>query len=81
MNIIDRPIIKLDAFIFLIIFDTTSKNMRTKELNHKQQPSLKKVEDQVAFHPDGTPMTREEYKIALKTAEEQIKKGVFVSDI
>jgi hypothetical protein len=53
--------------------------MRTKELNDKRQSSLNKAEDQVAFHPDGTPMTRKEYKIALEIAEEQIKNGDFVS--
>ncbi len=35
--------------------------------------------DQVAFHPDGSPMTRKEYKIALDTAETQIEKGDFIS--
>lgn len=53
--------------------------MRIKELNDKGKSSLNKEEDQVAFHPDGTPMTRKEYKIALDTAEEQIKNGDFVS--
>lgn len=33
----------------------------------------------VAFHPDGTPMTRQEYKKALDTAEEQITNGDFIS--
>lgn len=35
--------------------------------------------DQVAFHPDGSPMTRKEYKMALDTAEAQIEKGDFIS--
>jgi len=35
--------------------------------------------EQVAFHPDGSPMTRKEYKMALDTAEEQIDKGDFIS--
>jgi hypothetical protein len=36
-------------------------------------------DEPVAFHPDGTPMTRKEYKKALDTAEEQIQNGDFVS--
>ena len=52
--------------------------MRATELNDKIQ-SRDQADDQVAFHPDGTPMTRKEYKIALDTAEKQIKNGDFVS--
>ena len=33
----------------------------------------------VAYHPDGTPMSRQEYKIALDIAEEQITKGDYMS--
>lgn len=33
----------------------------------------------VAYHPDGTPMSREEYKTALDIAESQITKGDFIS--
>jgi len=33
----------------------------------------------VAYHPDGSPMTRQEYKMALDVAETQIKKGDFIS--
>jgi len=33
----------------------------------------------VAFHPDGTPMTRQEYKAELDKAEAQIKTGDFIS--
>ncbi|UGU15389.1 hypothetical protein LS482_17115 [Sinomicrobium kalidii] len=33
----------------------------------------------VAYHPDGTPMTRQEYKMALDTAEAQIDKGDYIS--
>jgi hypothetical protein len=33
----------------------------------------------VAFHADGTPMTRQEYKAALDTAEAQIKDGDVMS--
>ena len=36
-------------------------------------------DEQVAFHPDGSPMTHKEYKMALDTAEEQITKGDFIS--
>lgn len=35
--------------------------------------------DVVAFHPDGTPMTRREYKMALDAAEKQIENGDFIS--
>ena len=52
--------------------------MRATELNDKTRSS-DQADDQVAFHPDGTPMTRQEYKIALETAEKQIKNGDFVS--
>ncbi|EIJ37137.1 MULTISPECIES: hypothetical protein [Flavobacteriaceae] len=33
----------------------------------------------VAYHPDGTPMTRKDYKIALAIAESQIEKGDFMT--
>ena len=33
----------------------------------------------VAYHPDGSPMTRKEYKMALDLSEQQIKKGDFIS--
>ncbi|MDG5490585.1 hypothetical protein [Psychroserpens sp. SPM9] len=33
----------------------------------------------VAYHPNGQPMTRQEYKMALDTAEAQIEKGDFIS--
>ncbi|MAN27044.1 MULTISPECIES: hypothetical protein [Mesonia] len=33
----------------------------------------------VAYHPDGTPMTRQEYKTALDIAESQIEKGDFMT--
>jgi len=33
----------------------------------------------VAHHPDGSPMTRKEYKTALDRSEEQTKKGDFIS--
>ena len=33
----------------------------------------------VAFHPDGTPMSRKEYKTALGVAEKQIEKGDYIS--
>lgn len=36
-------------------------------------------DETVAFHPDGTPMTRQEYKMALDTAEKQITNGDFIS--
>lgn len=36
-------------------------------------------QEQVAFHPDGTPMSRKEYKEALETAEKQIKEGDYIS--
>ena len=36
-------------------------------------------DETVAFHPDGSPMTRKEYKVALDTAETQIEKGDFIS--
>ncbi|WP_046755926.1 hypothetical protein [Kordia jejudonensis] len=36
-------------------------------------------DETVAFHPDGTPMSRHEYKVALDTAEEQINNGDFIS--
>jgi ketosteroid isomerase-like protein len=32
-------------------------------------------DDIVAFHPNGTPMTRKEYKQALTEAEKQIENG------
>lgn len=35
-------------------------------------------QDIVAFHPDGKPMTRQEYKEALMIAEKQISEGDFV---
>ena len=33
----------------------------------------------VAFYPDGSPMTKKQYKAALDIAEEQILKGDFIS--
>ena len=33
----------------------------------------------VAYHPDGTPMTRQDYKMALDVAESQIEKGDFMT--
>lgn len=33
----------------------------------------------VAFHADGTPMTRQEYKAELDTAEKQIENGDFIT--
>lgn len=33
----------------------------------------------VAYHPDGTSMTRHEYKAALEVAESQIEKGDFMT--
>lgn len=33
----------------------------------------------VAFHPEGTPMNRQEYKMALDVAESQIEKGDFMT--
>ncbi len=36
-------------------------------------------QEQVAFHPDGTPMSRKEYKDALDIAEKQIKEGDYIS--
>ena len=36
-------------------------------------------DEPVAFHPDGSPMTRKAYKEALDLSEEQIKKGDFIS--
>lgn len=33
----------------------------------------------VAFHPNGSPMTKKEYKSALDKAEEQILNGDFIS--
>lgn len=33
----------------------------------------------VAYHPDGSPMSRQEYKIALDIAETQIVKGDYMS--
>lgn len=35
-------------------------------------------QDIVAFHPNGTPMTRQEYKDALMVAEKQILEGDFI---
>lgn len=36
-------------------------------------------DETVAFHPDGSPMSRKEYKMALDTAESQIEKGDYIS--
>ena len=36
-------------------------------------------QEHVAFHPDGTPMSRKEYKDALDIAEKQIKEGDYHS--
>lgn len=33
----------------------------------------------VAYHPDGSPMSRHEYKMALEQAEAQIKQGDYLS--
>ncbi|MDN3596832.1 hypothetical protein [Zunongwangia endophytica] len=33
----------------------------------------------VAYYPDGTPMTRQDYKMALDVAESQIEKGDFIT--
>lgn len=33
----------------------------------------------VAFHPDGSPMSRKEYKTALSVAEKQIENGDYIS--
>ena len=33
----------------------------------------------VAYHPDGKPMTHQEYKMALETAEDQIESGDYIS--
>jgi hypothetical protein len=33
----------------------------------------------VAYHPDGTPMSRHEYKMALDIAESQITEGDYIS--
>jgi hypothetical protein len=33
----------------------------------------------VAYHPDGTPMSRQEYKMALDIAESQITEGDYMS--
>lgn len=33
----------------------------------------------VAYHPDGTPMSRQEYKMALDIAESQIELGDYIS--
>lgn len=35
----------------------------------------------VAYHPNGTPMSRQEYKKALDTAETQITKGDYITAI
>ena len=36
-------------------------------------------QETVAFYPDGTPITRKEYKGALDTAEKQIETGDYIS--
>ena len=36
-------------------------------------------DEHVAFHPDGSPMSRKEYKTALDIAEAQIKEGDFIT--
>lgn len=36
-------------------------------------------DEQVAFHPDGTPMSRKEYKEALDIAENQVNEGDYIS--
>ena len=33
----------------------------------------------VAYHPNGTPISRQEYKKALDTAETQITKGDYIT--
>ena len=35
--------------------------------------------EQVAFHPDGEPMSKKEYKNLLEKAEENIKTGDYIS--
>ncbi len=35
--------------------------------------------DTVAFHPNGRPMTRKEYKSALENSENQVKEGDYIS--
>lgn len=35
--------------------------------------------DTVAFHPDGKPMSRKEYKKALDEAENQVSEGDYIS--
>ena len=35
--------------------------------------------DIVAFHPDGRPMSRKEYKNALDNAENQVSEGNYIS--
>lgn len=35
-------------------------------------------EEQVAYHPDGTPMSRKEYKEALDIAENQVNEGDYI---
>lgn len=36
-------------------------------------------DETVAFHPNGTPMSRKEYVAALDVAESQIEKGDYIS--
>ena len=36
-------------------------------------------DETVAFHPDGSKMSRKEYKTALDLAESQIEKGDYIS--
>uniref|UniRef100_UPI004049D30A hypothetical protein n=1 Tax=Gelidibacter sp. TaxID=2018083 RepID=UPI004049D30A len=36
-------------------------------------------QEQVAFHPDGSPMSRKQYKEALDIAENQVNEGDFIS--
>ena len=35
-------------------------------------------QEQVAFHPDGSPMSRKQYKEALDIAENQVNEGDFI---
>jgi len=35
--------------------------------------------ESIAFHPDGSPMSRKEYRTALDVAEEQLIKGDYIS--
>ena len=68
--------------------DTTILKNRIHELVEKADERVLSIvkgvfenyynQDIVAFHPDGKPMTRQEYKEALTIAEQQILEGDFV---